>query len=383
MTLNQTVPTDGVGGMVQWSRAFAGNQLFTAGTDWRWVKGDSHEDGLDSVTGESVVLQRVSGGRQQISGAFLQDLITPTSKLTLTLSARVDHWRNYDAHNLEMNEPSGTPTANNAPNLPDRSDTVGSPHVGALYRLTNRVNVWGDYGYGFRAPTLNELYRQFRVGTTLTLPNNALGPEHLKGGEAGVTIQPTRNGVVRTTWFDNRIKDPISNVTLSTTPSTITQMRENLGATHVWGLQLDAEYHLGPFWKLSGGYLYDHGTVTADAAVPALVGNFIPQVPKHHGTVQVTYANPRIATVAFDVQAIGTQFDDDQNIRVVPGYSTPGLPKYAVVDFRVSRDLRPNVEAFFGVQNLLNQLYIVGTLPTTVGSPRLVTGGVRVHLGPR
>src|SRR5439155_7056943 len=38
MTLNQSVPTTGVGGMAQWSKALSANQLVTAGADWRWVQ---------------------------------------------------------------------------------------------------------------------------------------------------------------------------------------------------------------------------------------------------------------------------------------------------------------------------------------------------------
>ena len=50
MTLTQEVPTDNVGGMVQWSRALGTKQYFSAGTDFRWVDGDSLENGLDAVT---------------------------------------------------------------------------------------------------------------------------------------------------------------------------------------------------------------------------------------------------------------------------------------------------------------------------------------------
>mgnify|MGYP003297212090 CR=1 FL=1 len=46
--------------------------------------------------------------------------------VTLTLSARADHWRNYDAHNLETAVIPGT-AVNNKPSLPDRDDTVLSP----------------------------------------------------------------------------------------------------------------------------------------------------------------------------------------------------------------------------------------------------------------
>ncbi len=155
MTLNQRVPTKSVGAMVQWSRAFGSKHYFSAGTDWRWVDGDSNEDALDAVTGTSVTLRRISGGTQQILGAFIQDLFTPVPKLTLTLSARVDHWSNYDGHNLETIVATGQPAPGNVPSLPDGSDTVASPRLAAAYQVTDRVTAWGDLSWGFRAPTLN------------------------------------------------------------------------------------------------------------------------------------------------------------------------------------------------------------------------------------
>src|SRR6202022_3629654 len=102
-----------------------------------------------------------------------------------------------------------------------------------LYHLTDRVTAWGDLSWGFRAPTLNELYRQFRVGTVLTLPNDQLGPERLVGGEAGVNVAPVRNVTWRTTWFDNRFTNPVSNVTLSVVGGQTTRQRQNLGRTHI------------------------------------------------------------------------------------------------------------------------------------------------------
>ena len=79
-------------------------------------------------------MRRVSGGTQQLLGFFVQDLFSPVDRLTLTLGARFDSWRNYDGHNLETNIPAGTPGAGDNPDLPDRSDTVVSPRVAARYR---------------------------------------------------------------------------------------------------------------------------------------------------------------------------------------------------------------------------------------------------------
>jgi outer membrane receptor protein involved in Fe transport len=383
MTLNQTVPTTGVGGMGQWSKTLGSRQFLTAGVDWRWVDGDSEEDALDPVMGSRVTLSRVSGGTQRSLGFFVQDLITPTSRLTLTLGARVDSWRNYDGHHREIDAATGEPTANHRPSLPERDDTVFSPRVAALYHVADWVSVWGDLGWGFRAPTLNELYRQFRVGTVLTLANNQLGPERLVGGELGIRISPVRNISWRTTWFDNRVEDPVSNVTVSTAGATVTQQRQNLGRTRISGLQTDVEYRIGTAYRISGGYLYGRARVVEFAANPDLVGNYLPQVPKHRGSLQVAYINPRYVNVAVGLHAIGRQFDDDQNLRIVPGESKPGLPGYALIELSASKSINRNIEIFAGAQNLFDTAYFVGTLPTTTGTPRLVHAGVRVRFSGR
>ena len=231
MTLNQRVPTSGAGVMTQWSRTFDGRHVVSAGADWRWVDGDSEEDGLDATTGTQVVLKRISGGTQRSAGVFAQDIFTPVPAVTFTGSVRIDHWRSYDGHNLESNYPSGTPTANNNPALPERSDTVTSPRFAAIYRIAPKFRLWGDIGWGFRAPTLNELYRQFRVGTVLTLANNQLGPEQLVGGELGFNAELMRQLTWRATWFDNRVENPVANVTISTSGPNVTQQRQNLGRT--------------------------------------------------------------------------------------------------------------------------------------------------------
>jgi len=392
MTLNQEVPTTGAGAMVQWSKALKARNFFSAGFDWRWVDGDSNEDALDAQRGLTVTLHRVSGGTQQSAGVFLQDIYNPINKLQITLAGRLDHWRNYDAHNLETNVPSGTPGPGNNPSLPDRDDTVFSPRVGALYHASDRVSVWGAIGAGFRAPTLNELYRQFRVGTTLTLANNQLGPERLVGGEGGVNFALLKDVIVRFTAFDNHIDNPIANVTIATTPAQVTQQRQNLGKTRITGFQSDIDYRLNTFMRVSGGYLYNHAIVKEFAANPLLATNcpgrpgeacFLPQVPENRGSLRFAYSNPRYLTATVGVEVIGRQYDDDQNSRVVPGETEPGLPAYAVVDFTASRVITRNVEVFFGAENLFDQQYIVGTLPTLIGSPRFVNAGLRLRFSGR
>ncbi len=387
LATDQNVPTNAVGTMVQWSRPIGLNNLFSAGLDWRQVDGDSLEDAYIATPGAPIVpptapatlsIRRNSGGTQNSTGFFLQNVVS-LNKMVLTFSARVDSWKNSDGHIIETNVSTGLPGPNHRPELEDRDDTVVSPRAAALYRISDRVSVWGDIGWGFRAPTLNELYRQFSVGLVRTLANEDLGPERLFGGEAGVRLEAARNLSVRSTWYDNTVKNPISNVTIGTN----LQQRQNLGRTRIHGWQNDVEMRLSPSLRVTGGYLFNIAKVTENDANPALVGLYLPQVPKHRGSVGVSYSNPRYVTLAATGMFFGRQYDDDQNTRTKPGETEPGLPPYGVLDLSALRSFGRNLEVFFGVQNLFDQEYYVQLQPTTTGSPRLVNGGVRVRFSGR
>jgi outer membrane receptor protein involved in Fe transport len=63
--------------------------------------------------------------------------------------------------------------------------------------------------------------------------------------------------------------------------------------------------------------------------------------------------------------------------------ATRRLPKYTLADLTASRALGRNLEIFVAVQNLFDAEYFVGTLPTTVGAPRFVSGGFRLRMARR
>ena len=162
-------------------------------------------------------------------------------------------------------------------------------------------------------------------------------------------------------------------------PGTTCQQRQNLGRTRIAGWQNDVEYRIGREWRVGAGYLFNSAKVKEFAANPALVGLYLPQVPKHRGSVNVSYSNPRIVTASLAMFFYGRQFDDDLNQRTKPGETEPGLPAYGTVELSALRAIGRNFDVFFGVQNLFDKEYYVGLAPTTIGSPRLVNGGIRVR----
>ena len=102
---------------------------------------------------------------------------------------------------------------------------------------------------------------------------------------------------------------------------------------------------------------------------------------------RIASADPKYISVALGVQVVGLQYNDDLNVNFIPpplaeaGYDDtlgPGLPGYATVNLTTSREIGRNVQVFFGVQNLFDQVYFVQTNPSTTGTPRLVNGGVRL-----
>ena len=259
------------------------------------------------------------------------------------------------------------------------------------------MSIWGSFSRGFRAPTLKELYSPFRVGQVLTLANETLGPERLTGEEVGVNVAATSRVTVRGTFFNNRVTNPIANVTVAVNNVPATQgcagvptcrKLQNLGSTNIAGFQTDVGYRVNGHLGVSGGYVFEIAKVhesKVDAAGNDLTGKYLAQVPKHRVSFQVGYTNPRFVNIAIENQTVGHQFDDDLNTAVilpgVPGKTEVGLPVYNVTNFTVSRNINRNLDVFFGVQNLFNVTYYVGTQPTTIGTPRLVNGGIRLKVG--
>ncbi|HUO60080.1 MAG TPA: TonB-dependent receptor [Candidatus Acidoferrales bacterium] len=365
LTRLQDSPSDELGTSAQWTRVF-GKHSLVAGFDFMNRNGHTAETLISSGIATSVV---DSGGRTRNYGYFGEDVLPLGRKLILTAALRGDTWNNGDGHSnttplVKTSKPSSAV-------FPERTESAFSPRLSALYSLRGGVALTAAFYRAFRAPTLNELYRGFRMGNVVTVANAALVAEQLTGGEAGVRAN-IAGVVTRAVFFANSISDPVANVTLSTTPTVITRQRQNLGSTRALGVELEAEWKVSHL-VLSGGYQFTSATVTDFSANPALVGNWVPQVPQQQFTMQARYTASRW-TLAVQARAAGTQYDDDQNL--LP------LDPFFSLDVFVSRGISRQVEVFFAGENVTGQRAIVGRTPyTTIGPPALLRGGVRLHFG--
>ena len=60
-------------------------------------------------------------------------------------------------------------------------------------------------------------------------------------------------------------------------------------------MQNDVEYRIASRLASDGGYLFNQAKVTEFDANPALVGNYLPQVPKHRGSVERRPTRTRVS----------------------------------------------------------------------------------------
>ena len=366
-TNNQRVPAQISGLQATWLRLLGSTHLLLAGLDYSLVKGASQEIGF--VSGQPSTSSRVDG-RQDRQGYYLQDLIRATERLKLVVGLRADIWENHDAHSFSRNLKSG---AIQQSGLESRRDTAWSPKLAARFELHPTVSLRGSISRSFRAPTLNELYRSFRLGNVVTSANPGLGPERATATELGLHWKPRSPFLLRSTVFWYDISNNISNVTMASTPTLISRQRQNLGRSRSRGLETDIAYRPAGNWTFSAGYFLSDATVRSAPQAPALVGLRIPQVPRHQAVLQAEYNSPTRFYVSAAVRISTRQFDDDLNRFV--------LGSYHLVELSAGKHLNRLAEIFLSCENLLDQAYAVARTPIeTLGTPRLIHGGIRFHI---
>jgi len=370
LALDQRVPTTSVGAALTWSRTFGAHRVL-AGTDFRWIDGETDERVY--VAG-AFARTRVAGGEQQIYGLFLQDVYTPHPRIELVGGLRADYWRAYDGFRRDTPPPAGIPARQTYSDI-DR--LAASPRLAMLVHASPSTDLRASAYQGFRVPTINELYRVFRVRNDVTVANEHLKPERLTGGEVGVE-QRVGPFQARATAFWNEVQDLVANVTLTNRlpdcpVGTTCRQRQNLDRARIRGVETELELRVGREWKVGGGYIYSDTEVIDAPQQRSLEGKRLAQVPRHGASLTVRYDNPAWLTVAATARFVGRQFEDDLN--------TLPLGSYVLVDLFASRRIARWGEVFVAIENLLDTTYTTGRTSdgvVSIGAPFLVHGGVRL-----
>ncbi len=373
------VPSTAAGATWSGTWSHAGGAQTSTGLDARFVRGETREH-FTFAAGNFTRL-RIAGGQQAFAGLFALHERPLMPSLRATFGARIDGWRDTDGHRVESDRVTHALFRDDR--YADRDGNDFSPSAGLVWRVDANWRLRANLQRAFRRPTLNELYRPFRVGANVTEANAALRTESVTSAELGAELK-LNDLTAGAALFTNDLRDAVGNVTIARGPGTfpivgfvaaggVGRQRLNLERTRVRGLELSARWTPPslPIGLVAGALLND-ATVRRTALAPALVGNRVAQVPRFSASLGGTWRATGKLNFTPRLRYIGRQFEDDENQLT--------LGAVVVADLGVNYTLTRNLSLFLNCENLGHARIETGRSAdgiVNIGTPRLVLGGVR------
>lgn len=375
------VPATGLGAnaVLRWSDV--NKWTIESGADVRFADGETNENFRN--LGQGFSRQRKAGGQQFIAGAFVEGHREVAQSTLATLGVRADYWRQSSGLRQERDLADGRILVDRR--FDSRDGVSVNGRAGVKTDMSSNIEVRTAVYSGFRVPTLNELYRPFRVGNDITEANQDLVNERLVGAEIAAKWQ-TKTTSAEITVFRNDLIDPVLNTTITTTPGFNAafgvfipgggslRQRRNIDRVETWGLEAGAIIQLSEQIGVRASYLYTDPEIKRSSVSPALEGNRLAQVAKHQGNLGFTVQPSARLRLTTDVLFSSDQFEDDLNTRVLEG----GVTVDAYAGYKVS----DHVELYAAVENLFDNRVEAGVSATglvTLGPPMFLWAGLRLN----
>jgi len=355
------VPSTGLGARFEVRPPLGDNVELRIGGDWRRTEGVTNENFffLDNDTPRR---SRRAGGSTATYGAFVEASVQASDALVLTGGGRVDFWSINGGFRREIELINPFPgSVRNDSRFANRSGTEFTGRGGFAFDMSDKLTLRGAAYLGWRLPTLNELFRPFRVGPDATAANELLEPERVKGAELGLDW----NGDVVSfgiTAFYNQLDNVITNVTLASGPGLfpgvgfvsgagVFRQRQNLDSITSKGVEIDVEFDLQDLIEdlsLRAAYSYVDAEANASGVAAALDGLRPAQVPKHNASASMRWEKANGTGASVSLRYIGNQFEDDLNSRRLDdAFTMNGRIGYAINDKLL---LEGRVENLFNAQ---------------------------------
>ncbi len=370
------VPSTGIGARFE-VRPPAGDDVeLRIGGDWRRTQGVTNEN-FFFADNETPRRSRRAGGSTATYGAFVEASLQASDALTLTGGGRVDFWSidNGFRREIELINPFPGAERNNTL-FANRSGTEFTGRGGFAYETTGGITFRGAAYLGWRLPTLNELFRPFRVGPDATAANELLEPERVKGVELGVDWEADFVSLGITAFY-NQLDNVITNVTLANGPGLfpgvgfvsgagVFRQRQNLDFVESKGVEIDIDFDLNDVvtgLSLRAGYAFIDAQVNASGAAVALNDLRPAQIPKHNLSAAIRWRAEEGHGVGLSARYIGNQFEDDLNRRqladafTVDGNMTFALSDGLLVEGRVENLFDARVETSVSSSNIIERAF--------------------------
>jgi outer membrane cobalamin receptor len=364
------VPADAVGASTTatWS---SDSGVSTIGSDFRRIEGETGERYF--IQNGEFSRERHAGGTQIHIGVFAHHNRILSSSVRVSLSARLDKWTLSNGYRRETDLLTGTSLLNE--NYVKRTGSELTTRAGLTWRISENWRWRSSIYQAFRVPTLNELYRPFRIGNTITSANSQLSPETLDGAEIGTTWF-AEQGSVRITAFTNNLHQAIDNVIVGKGPGFVPNVgfvptgglgrrRENISLVRVQGVEVTGTYRPSSLFNLTVDYLY------SDASNQK-TKNRLPHVPQHTLTTRVEWLPLSDWRVQVQARHESDAFEDDSKTLLLNAFTT--------TDFRLCHQISPRTTVFLAIENIFAEEIITrrtDTGLTDLGTPCFTRIGIK------
>lgn len=340
------------------------------GLDARGSHGETKEH--FSFNSGALTMNRVAGGTTRDGGLYVE-MADRFDDVLLTLGARIDEWQTSGGFLRQNLISSGAVTLNQ--HFGSRSGTVPTARAGIRRNFNNFYLRMAAYE-GFRQPTLNELYRPFRLGNNFTLANSALVPEKLYGAELGMGGE-LLGATWDTTLFWNKLQDPVTNVTIGHGPGVfpppagfiskggLVIQRQNVGDIDAFGIETAFHYPLATRFGLDGAFDLINASVYGGHAAPQLDGKRPSEAPRWTVTAGVDVRPLDNVTLEADLRYESKRFVDDKNTLVLPAATS--------VDAKLSWMFAPSWSVYAAVDNFLNARIATNATSNPAPPPSAIT----------
>ncbi|MGJ8725591.1 MAG: TonB-dependent receptor plug domain-containing protein [Roseibacillus sp.] len=310
------VPGTGIGGSFSSRFSAWENLTLTLGLDARHLDGETNE----RVAFDNRI--RTAGGTQTFLGAFLQASTTLPSDIELDASARLDYYQSRDGILREVRT-DGTFRTNDS--YPDQESWEPSFGLTLGKQTTDTLHLSAGLSSSFRAPTLNELYRGFRVRNDITNANPDLDPERFYSAELTATYTPSQTTEWSNTLFAHHISDAIANVPLTIAPTGTTAQRLNVDSARVYGLESRFHYQPCDTFQATLSYQFTETEFTDSDRQPLLEGEPFPHSPRHKAVASLSWQAASYLALGASTTYSSSAYDDALATRKLDNYWTSSI----------------------------------------------------------
>jgi vitamin B12 transporter len=277
-------------------------------------------------------------GRTRINSVYGQYQTTLFEQLTLTGGVRHDDDAEFGSHNSVK-------------------------AAGALALFGGNTILRGNYGDGFKAPSLYELFSPY------SNPTQNLEPEVAHGWEAGVDQKlPGGTGNISLVYFQRHSEDQIDFFDCFDVTSTACSQRlfgyyANISRTRAQGLEVEGGARIFDTLHLSGN-------LTAMDAIDSVTGQELARRPRLLANARVVWTPVPDWSVGASASFTGKRFDD--------AFQSVPLGAYTLLDIFASYALSERMQVYARGENMLDQRY--ETAAGYRSLPRTWTAGLRFSL---